>query len=253
MTMGSILHRVLELVFPEGTKAPAHHAVSAAVPHALDAAIERYASWLSAPVWETERASLLREAQDVAAAWADFLTKTGAEVLNNEIDLSGTLDGLSLAGKADCLLRLPDGRVLVVDHKRSRAANRRDRMAKGWDLQVALYRAMLERPTDMTPLTKLVDSGTRVVTAYHTMLDASVLSDADGAGVPLVETAGEKASSEALAALAELVSEISAGTIRLNRGGDAKRLEKEAGIKAYALKDNPFVAAFTLPSEEGSA
>lgn len=122
MTLGSILHRVLELVFPEGTKAFDDRSVSTAVPQALDAAIERYASWLSAPAWQVERASLLREAHEVVAAWALFLRTTGAEVLHNEIDLSGEHGGLQIAGKADCLLKLPDGRVLVVDHKRSRAA-----------------------------------------------------------------------------------------------------------------------------------
>ena len=250
MTLGNILHRVVELVFPEGTREPDREATLAAVPAALDAAIQRYARWLAIPAWETERASLLREAREVCAAWAEFLRETGAEVLHNEVWLTGDHGGLALNGKADCLLRLPDDRILVVDHKRSRAGGRRDRMAKGWDLQVALYAAMLDRPADQTPLTRLVEGGAPVVTAYHTMLDATVLADSGGAGLPGVEAAPGDVSENALAELADRVAELGAGTIRLNRAGDDKRLKKEAGITAYALSENAFVAATTLPEED---
>jgi hypothetical protein len=250
MTLGSILHRVMELVFPAGTRDPQADTVRAAVPAALEAAIDRYARWLAVPAWETERASLLREAQDVCAAWAAFLRETGAEVLHNETWLSGYHGGLLLHGKADCFLRLPDGRILLVDHKRSRAGGRRDRMSKGWDLQVALYAAMLERSDETTALTDLVEDGAQVVTAYHTMLDATVLSDAGGTGLPGLEPAQGDVSEHAMAELADRVAEVGAGTIRLNRAGDAEWLKKEAGITAYALEGNAFVAAFTLPEED---
>ena len=161
MTLGNILHRVVELVFPEGTCRPEPSFVQGAVPAALEVAIDRYARWLAVPAWETERASILREAREVCEAWAEFLNKADAEVLHNETPLSGDHGGLLLHGKADCLLRLPDGRILVVDHKRSRAAGRRMRINKGWDLQVALYRAMLERSDVATPLTALVADARR--------------------------------------------------------------------------------------------
>ena len=125
-------------------------------------------------------------------------------------------------------------------------------MSKGWDLQVALYRAMLERPSEDTALTRLIEGGAQIVTAYHTTRDASVLSDATGVGLPRVEAAQRDVSTEAMAHLAGTVAEVGAGTVRLNRVGDAKRFEKERGIKAYALEENPLVAAFTLP-EEGIA
>ena len=250
MTLGTILHRVVELVFPKGTRDPDRDATLAAVPNALDAAIDRYARWLGVPSWETERTSLLREAREVCAAWAEFLRDSGAEVLHNEVWLTGYHDGLALNGKADCLLRLPDGRILVVDHKRSRAGGRRDRMAKGWDLQVALYAAMLERPAEQTPLTQLVEGGAQVVTAYHTMLDATVLTDSGGAGLTGVEPVTGDVSNAALAKLTCRVDEVSEGTLWLNRAGDAERLKKEAGITAYALENNAFVAAATLSEED---
>lgn len=249
MTLGTILHQVLEDTFPEHAGVPDAETLLASIPGCLDAAIARHASWLAAPQWATERQSLLREAKDVATDWAGFLEATGAEVLHNEIMLSGDHGGILLHGKADCLLRLPDERILVIDHKRSKAAGRRERMTKGWDLQVALYRAMLERPTEETPLTRLVADGAQVVTAYHTMLDSTVLSDTSGAGIDRMEATGADASANAMDHLAALIAEVGAGTIRLNRGEDVKAF-KDRGITAYALKDNAFVATFTLPSED---
>lgn len=246
MTLGTLMHQVLEEVFPESTEIPDDATRAARVPKALNSAIRLHARWLIDAAWATERASLLREARDICAAWAGFLRHTGAEVLHNEIALKGEHGGLLLHGKADCLLKLPDGRILVVDHKRSSAGGRRDRMAKGWDLQVALYRAMLERPSEETPLTRLVAEGAQVVTAYHMLRDGTVLSDAGGADVPRVETTGADAAENAMDHLAQVLAEVGAGTVRLNREGDAKAFEKERGIKAYAL-ENPLVAAFTLP------
>ena len=246
MTLGTLMHQVLEDAFPEGAPVPEATELDAAVPGHLDAAIRRHAPWLTGATWATECRSLLREARDMCIAWAGFLRETGAEVLHNEITLKGEHGGLLLHGKADCLLKLPDGRILVVDHKRSGSGGRRDRMSKGWDLQVALYRAMLERPTEETALTRLVAEGAHVVTAYHMLRDGTVLSDAQGGDLPRVETAGEDASANAMNHLARVLAEVGAGTIRLNHTDDARTFDKERGIRAYAL-DNPLVAALSLP------
>lgn len=246
MTLGTLMHQVLEDTFAEGMPAPEATELDAAIPGHLDAAIRRHAAWLTDTVWATERRSLLREARDICTAWADFLRETGAEVLHNEIALKGEHGGLLLHGKADCLLKLPDGRILVVDHKRSSAGGRRERMTKGWDLQVALYRAMLERPTEETALTRLVADGAQIVTAYHMLRDGTVLSDAQGGDVPKVESTGEDASVNAMDHLAHVLAEVGAGTIRLNHADDARTFDKDRGIKAYAL-DNTLVAAFSLP------
>lgn len=246
MTLGTLMHQVLEDVFVEGAPVPVEATLDATVPGVLDVAIRQHAAWLIDAAWTTERRSLLREARDICTAWAGFLRDTGAEVLHNEIALAGDLDGVLLHGKADCLLKLPDGRILVVDHKRSSAGGRRDRMAKGWDLQVALYRAMLERPSEETALTRLVADGAQVVTAYHMLRDGTVLSDAHGGDVPRVEIAGTDAAKHAMDHLAQVLAEVGAGLIRLNTEGDARTFDKERGIKAYAL-DNPLVAAFSLP------
>lgn len=246
MMLGTLMHQVLEDVFSEGAPLPEDNELDAIMPGHLDTAIRRHAAWLIDAAWATERHSLLREARDVCSAWAGFLRETGAQVLHNEIALKGDHGGLLLHGKADCLLKLPDGRILVVDHKRSGAGGRRDRMARGWDLQVALYRAMLERPAEETALTRLVAGGAQIVTAYHMLRDGIVLTDAQGGEVPRVETVGQDASVNAMDHLARVLAEVGAGTIRLNRADDAKSFDKDRGITAHALA-NPLVAAFSLP------
>jgi hypothetical protein len=119
MTLGTLLHHVMELVFPEGTKMPDKAEIANSIPAALDDAIRRYAALLSNDASDTERQSLLREAYNVTSNWAVFLNKTQAVVLRNEIGLAGDHGGLSLRGNADCLLELPDGRILIIDHRRS--------------------------------------------------------------------------------------------------------------------------------------
>ena len=249
MTMGTLIHHVLESVFPEGEPVPEVETVERRVPAALQDAIRQNAIWLDSPGWATECASLMNEARMTALAWGRFLREADAQPLSNEVELSGSHRGLPLAGRADCLLRLPDGHVLVVDHKRSGSAARRDRMANGWDLQVALYRAMLEGPSDALP-SAVAEQASEKITAYHTTLDGTVLVDETGTGIPGAECIGGDISAKALAELARLVAQIGGGTIELNRLDDEKRFKKERGITAYALKGNEFVNAFLMSASE---
>jgi RecB family exonuclease len=247
LTLGSLMHKVIELLFPEEVPVPEDQVLRSGLSDAVEKAISAEAPWLAGPDWTAERASLRKEAERTVLAWARFLRSSDAEVLRNEITLAGDHGGLLIRGRADCVLRLSDGRLLVVDHKRSSARGRRERMTKGWDLQVALYRAMLERPTEDTALTDLVRAGARPVTAYHTMLDGTVMVDAGGAGIAGAEAATSDISANALELLAERVAEVGGGTIRLNNAGDLKRFAKDCGITAYALKETGLVTAFLVP------
>jgi RecB family exonuclease len=245
LTLGSLMHKVIELLFPEEAPVPEDQALRSGLPDALDKAIASEAPWLAGPDWTAERGSLRKEAETTVLAWARFLRTSGAEILRNEIDLAGDHGGLLIRGRADCVLRLPDGRLLVVDHKRSRASGRRDRMTKGWDLQVALYRAMLERPTEDTALTDLVRAGARPVTAYHTMLDCVVMVDADGAGIAGAEAATADISANALELLADRVKEVGGGTIRLNLAGDDQAVRE--GLRDHGLRPEAEQFGHCLP------
>ncbi|MCT2538764.1 PD-(D/E)XK nuclease family protein [Sedimentimonas flavescens] len=248
--LGTLLHGVIERVFPPDAKVPEAAELSRMTEAALGEVIARKAGWLAEPIWAAERASLVREALRMVRAWARFLSDNGAVTLGNELSLSGDHAGLMIAGRADSLLQLPDGRYMVIDHKRSSAAKRRSRMELGWDLQVALYRVMLERSNAHTALAEATASGATIVTAYHTTLDGAVLADGAGRGLARVECPADDPAREALKHLQAVVSEVRNGCVTLNRAGDAKRFGKERGITAYALEGDELVGALLMPEEQ---
>ena len=250
LILGNIVHEVLEILFPKATPIPDAAQIEARADAALDRAIAIHAPFLTGMGWAAERASLAREVRRVGQGWARFLTANGAEILDNEFQLAGDQRGLRIAGRADTLLRLADGRIVIVDHKRSASKGRRDRMEKGWDLQVALYRAMMERPEVDTELTRLVTDGGSPVTAYHLTNDGTILTGSDGVGIPGAQVVLCDIAEHALGHLDQTIAAVGAGDIVLNRSGDAKRIKKDRGITPYALENNSFVAAFTLNDPE---
>lgn len=247
LTLGSLAHDVLEHAFPAEMDLPGEATLAAACPGLVAEAVARITPWLVQPGWEAEQAGLVREITAIAMAWRRRLAQFGATVLANEIALAGEGHGLMLTGRADCLLRLADGRFVVVDHKRSRSSNREKRMQRGWDLQVELYRAMLARPTIITP----VPTTSAVAVAYNCLLDDHVLSNglADAPGVDDFEN---DISEMAVAELVRLAAKLGAGHVPLGRADDAKRFDKERGMKAYAL-DDAFVSTFLLPVPDESS
>lgn len=250
LILGTLIGRVLEDLFPGAAPVPDDATLTTATPTALDQAIASVAPWLIGPQWAVERSGLERETLSSVLAWAHFLRGSGAVVLGNEMELAGEHDGLLIAGRADTLLQLPDGNLLLIDHKRSGARGRRDRMFKAWDLQVALYRAMLQRPSVQTDLTRQVAQGRPPITGYHTTLDSTVLVESAGAGIPGAEVVAEDISGAAMAQLVKRVAEVGAGIVVLNSAGDAKRFEKDCGIKAYALRDHALLLALMLPEQD---
>lgn len=146
MAKGNIAHDVFEHVFLKDQPIPDPAALSVAVAAAYDRALTRHAGFLRSASWDMERQGLEREILQAALRWRDHLLALGARIIGNEIWLSGEAHGINLHGKADAILQLPDGALLIVDHKKSGTAGRRKRMEKGWDLQAALYRDMIARP-----------------------------------------------------------------------------------------------------------
>ncbi len=252
LTMGSIQHAMLEEIFRAGFPIPEDQEITAQLDGALAVAIRKEARWLEGEDWSVERASLWREALSIAQNWGQFLRDSGAEILANEGHLKGWFNGLLIGGRVDSILRLPDNRILVIDHKRSRSTSRRERMEKGWDLQVALYKAMLTNPFDGSVQSKLVPPEAQTVTAYHTMLDATVLTNPDGRGIQGAGVLQNDISENALAELENAVTEVAGGRVLLNREDDAKRFQKDRGITTYALNNNPLVAAFLVPADEAA-
>lgn len=252
MAKGNIAHDVFEHVFLKDQPLPDPEALAAAIPEAYDRALTRYAGFLRSSSWEMERRGLEREIIAAALRWRDHLLALKAKIIGNEIWLAGEAHGINLHGKADAILELPDGALLIVDHKKSGTKARRQRMEAGWDLQAGLYADMIARPTrrendGMDPLI-----GRKVAVAYHLMNDGGLLTS----GLPLPEGApardmGNAANAGAVAKLATRLAELGAGRVILNTSEDEGFFRKEAGFTPYALTDgSALVTAFIRQVEE---
>lgn len=248
---GILAHDVFEFLFGKDAPLPALSAIPDAVEHLLDAAIRRHAPFLQASAWAVERATLEREIQEAARRWHGVLTAHQAIVIKNEVTLAGTAHGILISGRADCILRLGDGRLLIIDHKKSGSNARRNRMEAGWDLQLHLYRTMLMHPEDGTSerLIELLDGATPGV-AYHLMNDGGVLQNGLSFDPPSehFESVANDISEFAIARLKERLADVRVGLIRLNGADDAAFYTKTAKITPYALDTSPLIRAFCMPS-----
>lgn len=252
MAKGNIAHDVFEHVFLKDQPIPDRAALTSAVTAAYDRALTRHAGFLRSASWDMERQGLEREILQAALRWRDHLLALGAKTIGNEVWLSGEAHGINLHGKADAILELPDGAILIVDHKKSGTSGRRKRMEKGWDLQAALYRDMIARPIrregdGMDPLI-----GRDVAIAYHLMNDGGLLTS----GLALAEGSpardmGDAVNAAAVGRLAERLAELGAGRVVLNTTADEGFFKKEAGFTPYALTDgSALVTAFIRQVEE---
>lgn len=251
MVSGTIAHEVLEFLFPKDTPVPDHGQIDIAVPELLASAIRKHAPFLQRSIWAVEREGLLRDIRTAAHAWCDTLEGLGAQVIDNEIDLRGEALGILLRGRADCLLQLADGSLLVVDHKKSGTAKRRARLEAGWDLQLGLYREMLKRLEKAGEVLEAALAGKpKIGVAYHLINDQGVLLEGlePPDGVVTVMTGG--ISAQAMDFLITRLAEVGAGLIRLNNEDDRSFFEKTANLTPYALDASPLVSRFMMPGTE---
>lgn len=247
-TAGTLAHEVFEYLFPKHEPLPDEPMIEERAPQLLANAIRNRAPFLAASAWKVERQGLERDVLRAAKRWRSALEAAGASVVANEFDLAGSAFSLSLFGRVDCLLQLPGNRLLVVDHKKSGTSKRKARMAAGWDLQAALYRHMLHAVVDPEPdlLTALAPKPD-IGVAYHLMNDGGILVHGFDLELSDFEALKNEVAAEAEAHLQERIAQARAGTISLNRAGDAKFYKNTASLSPYALENNPLVSAFTLP------
>ena len=258
--LGTLAHKVFEDLFRPGEALPDPSAIPGRVESLLDDAIRRLAPFLRASQWQVERRHFTAETIKAAQAWRDVLARFGAEILASEAWLQGTWLGIPIHGQTDLLLGLPEGRLLVVDYKRSKSTSRRPRMEKGYDCQANLYRAMLESggPKDDADETLLrrIRSAARTGIVYYMLNDQVSLSDSvllESGAVPGWQALENEVASRAMALIQRRLGEVRAGEARLNRDGDAEFFEKQAGIKPYALENSPLIDLFTVAGEAEEA
>jgi hypothetical protein len=249
---GSLAHEVFELLFPPGTAHPGDAAIGLAVPDLLADRIRAIAPFLQSGAWVVERSALEAEIIKAARNWSLALTKLGAEIIGNEFWLSGALFGHPVHGKADCLLRLPDGQLVIVDYKKSASGTRRERLAKGWDLQVELYRQMNvridERSTDDEKrIAAVLEAGNGAPgVAYHTLNDGRILvNGVDGIEGEHVEVIEGAIATKALELINAHMIALRSGRIATNSSADLAFFKNRASLGTYALEVSPLIGAFT--------
>jgi hypothetical protein len=251
MVAGTIAHDVLEFLFPKDVALPDHDQIEAEVPKLLASAIRKYAPFLQRSIWAVEREGLLRDIRTAAHAWRNTLAGLDARVIDNEIGLQGEALGILLRGRADCLLQLADGSLLVVDHKKSGTPKRRARLEAGWDLQLGLYREMLKRPEKTGEVLEAALAGNpKIGVAYHLINDQGVLLEGLEPPAGVVTVVDGEISAQAMDLLIKRLAEVEAGMIGLNSEDDRKFFEKTANLAPYALDASPLVSRFMMPGTE---
>jgi hypothetical protein len=246
---GTLAHHVLEQVFPAKSPLPEPNKLPSLVITHFDEGVRKNAPFLLAPEWQMEHDGLLRDCLRAAEIWRSIIEEEGAEIIANEVTLSGEAHGIVIRGRADTVLRLPDDQIIIIDHKKSSSWARRERMQAGWDLQVALYRDMLLRPTaDASPEVEGV-GGKEVAVAYHTLNDGTVLRSgarARNGGSPRVEDLAGAISDRSIALLQERLAQVGAGRLHLNGSEDENFLKKEAKITPYGFGNSPLIRALLV-------
>ena len=234
-------------MFPKALPLPDHDQIEAEVPKLLSSAVQKYAPFLQRSIWAVEREGLLRDIRAAAHVWRDTLESLGARVIENEIGLQGEALGILLSGRADCLLQLEDGSLLVVDHKKSGTPKRRARLEAGWDLQLGLYREMLKRPEKTGEVLEAALAGSpKIGVAYHLINDQGVLLQGLEPPDGVVTVLEGEISLQAMDLLISRLAEVGSGQIRLNSADDRKFFEKSAKLAPYALDASPLVARFMI-------
>lgn len=260
MLLGTLTHQVFEELFQVSRPIPDPATIDSQVEPLLDSAIRTHAPFLRAAQWQVERKHLASSIHKAAVAWREVLVTLKAEILGTEEWLQGTLDGLPIHGQADILLGLPDGRLLVVDYKRSSANSRRPRMQKGYDSQANLYRTMLQtggpKSEDNAALLDRLRAGDTTGIVYFMTNDQTSLSDAlvvESGAIPGWEVLEGDVAHLAMGLIRERLREVGAGQLYLNREGDTQFFDKQAGVKPYALDNSALIPLFTLPGEAREA
>ena len=259
MLRGSLAHEVFERLFLPGGDHPDDATIEARTPELLMDRIRALAPFLQNAAWAVERMALEAEIIKSAKHWSMVLKSLGAEIVGNEFWLIGELFGHPVHGKADCLLRLPDGQPIVIDYKKSSSGTRRQRLQKGWDLQVDLYRKMNVRVTDKSSeeVDRIADTLTSwkklPAVAYHTLNDGAVLiNGGDAIDDDHIEAIAGDIAENALLLIKARFEALKTGRLVSNTTADATFFKNAAALGTYALEDSPLVTAFMRDDSEPS-
>lgn len=250
MGKGTLAHSVFEHLFAPGRKVPAGSVIRKQIPGLLHNAISNLMPFMLSEEWRVECRHLERDIEDAALRWGEILLHLKAEIMGVEVTLKGKLDELPLTGNADLLLKLPDGRLYIVDYKKSKSKSRRERMAKGYDSQAHLYRLMLETggiAEENSDLKAAISSAKQIGVMYYMLNDQTALADTSGwSGGKLggFHELGSSISVNAMGLIKERIEQLETGIVALNSASDEEWFDKKAGTKPYALDNSPLIRLF---------
>jgi len=244
MTMGSLAHRVFELLFEKGEPIPPCNKITEEIPNLLDQASTEIAPFLNTPEWHVEKTLLVKETIEAALVWRELLMTSKAEIVANEMELTGVIYGCAIRGFADCIFKLSNNDYIVVDFKKTNAQKRIPRMEKGYDLQASLYKEMMLSIGSDFNIKKQ-----QISVMYYTLNDQEILMDKSCDQLPDARIYPH-IDKEALVLIKQRIDELKKGIIKLNHAGDDKKIEDETGITTYALDDSPLIRKFSHAMEE---
>jgi hypothetical protein len=101
---------------------------------------------------------------------------------------------------------------------------------------------------------KHLEQAKEIGVLYFTMNDQTALTDTSDWSeekIPGVVELSEDISINGIELVKGKLGEIKKGIVLLNRAGETETLEKESGIKAYALDNSPLIGLFTQPAPDG--
>ncbi|MBF0420053.1 MAG: PD-(D/E)XK nuclease family protein [Magnetococcales bacterium] len=249
---GILAHAVFEKIFAPGQKIPSQATIERDAGTIFEDILRQHAPYLNQVQWTLEKKNLGREIRDSALTWSQILKELNAKIIHKEVCLTGSWNSVTVHGKADAILRLPDNRLLVVDYKKSSSQKRRKRMEAGYDSQLELYRAMLKNggiknDADTNEVKELPGSDTSGL-VYFMMNDKSVLADkiaGERPRIPGWHLLENNVSEESLKRIRERFKELQKGLIRLNHVEDQSFFDKTAHMDPhFVLGTSPLVALF---------
>lgn len=250
MGKGTLAHSVFEQLFVPGKDLPNVCEIRRQIPLLLRNAIVELMPFLLSSEWRVEHRHLERDIEDAALRWGEILRHLKAKVSGVEVTLQGQLDGLPLTGNADLLLKLPNGRLYIVDYKKAKSKSRRERMNKGYDIQAHLYRVMLQTggiAEENQMLESDINQCKQIGVMYYMLNDQVALADTSnwsGGKLGGFHELGEEISVNAMDLIKERICQLEQGIVALNSVEDEKWFEKNARMKPYALDNSPLIRLF---------
>ncbi len=249
---GTLAHAAFEQLFTPDQSLPDADTIRQRLPSLFEEGVRRLAPFFMGAAWSVERQTLRREIENAAIAWGEFLQSENARMIGREFTLVGSLDGVSVHGRADALIGLANKRFMIVDYKKAGSRKRRRRMEAGFDIQLPLYRLMATSGT-MEGLAEdaitSIQDGAAVGIAYFMMDDGRTLTDLVvdlGVSHPTWRPIETDISAIAMPIVRQRLASLRNGSIERDTVSWLTQLDKVGNVGLYAIDSSPLLPRFVL-------